>query len=72
MTKEQQNFIENFILYFTDYNEFWDAVDELEYGKYFYNKTIGELRALKTDENFYKVCKDTHEKMNSYEKDLVG
>ena len=64
ITQEQkQNFIENFVMYFTNYDDFYDAVEELDYGKYFYSKTIGELRTLKTDENFYKVCKETHEKM---------
>jgi len=63
ITQEQQNFIENFVMYFTDYDEFWEVVEQLDYGKYFYNKTIGELKTLKTDENFYKVCKETHEKM---------
>ena len=63
MTQEKQNFIENFVMYYTDYEVFYNVIDELKYGKYFYNKTIGELRNQKTDENFYKVCKEIYEMM---------
>lgn len=65
---QKQNFIENFLLYYTNYQSFFDILDEhIQYRSHFYNKTIEELRSLKEDDNFYQICKELYEKMNEFE-----